>query len=272
MEQHTRNLAAGFDKAAETYGNNPNSGFDHYGGLLAEFSKASPGERVLDVCCGTGAVALALAKRTGPSGSLLGVDISTRMMERARDRVESEGVSWVDFQQHDVGALSLEEQFDLATCGFSVQFFNDRQVPIQRMKEHLKPGGRIAISLWAEDFDGRFKDLPHDAVRRVRPDVYEPPRAGTIGGTEEKMVALLEEAGLKSVVAERHEFDTYEELDGDAWWDQVGGGGFSRLLVQLAPDEVEAVRVWLVDEREKLRGTDGRWHLPKPAILGMGWV
>lgn len=271
-DERLRNLAKGFDQAAKSYGNDPNTGFDHFGELLTEFSQAAPGEHVLDVACGTGAISLPLSRRIGPAGRLLGVDISNRMMSRAKKRIDAEGITWVEIQQHDAGELNLDERFDLATCGFSVQFFNDRHLPIRRMIEHLKPGGRVAISLWAEDYDGRFLHLPHDAVKRVRPDIYEPPRAGTVGGTEAKMVAFLAEAGLKDIVAQRQDFDTVDGMDGDSWWERAAGGGFQRLLVQLTPGEVEEVRTWLVAEREKLRSADGKFHVPKPAILGMGWA
>ena len=82
-DQRTKNLTKGFDEASKTYGDDPKSGFDHYGKLLAEFSGAVPGEHVLDVACGTGAISLPLAQRIGPTGRLLGVDISQGMLDRA---------------------------------------------------------------------------------------------------------------------------------------------------------------------------------------------
>lgn len=97
-----------------------------------------PGDRVLDVCCGTGDVAVA-ALRAG--GRVTGLDFSERMLERARRK--SADVEWV---QGDALALPFEDgSFDAATAGFGVRNLDDLERGLAELRRVLRTGGRVAI-------------------------------------------------------------------------------------------------------------------------------
>ena len=97
-----------------------------------------PGDRVLDICCGTGDVAVA-ALRAG--GRVTGLDFSERMLERARRK--SAEVEWV---QGDALALPFEDDsFDAATAGFGVRNLDDLERGLVELRRVLRPGGRVAI-------------------------------------------------------------------------------------------------------------------------------
>jgi demethylmenaquinone methyltransferase / 2-methoxy-6-polyprenyl-1,4-benzoquinol methylase len=97
-----------------------------------------PGDRVLDICCGTGDVAVA-ALRAG--GRVTGLDFSERMLERARRK--SAEVEWV---QGDALALPFEDgSFDAATAGFGVRNLDDLERGLAQLRRVLHPGGRVAI-------------------------------------------------------------------------------------------------------------------------------
>jgi demethylmenaquinone methyltransferase / 2-methoxy-6-polyprenyl-1,4-benzoquinol methylase len=97
-----------------------------------------PGDRVLDVCCGTGDVAVA-ALRAG--GRVTGLDFSERMLERARQK--SADVEWV---QGDALALPFEDgSFDAATAGFGVRNLDDLERGLAELRRVLRAGGRVAI-------------------------------------------------------------------------------------------------------------------------------
>jgi demethylmenaquinone methyltransferase / 2-methoxy-6-polyprenyl-1,4-benzoquinol methylase len=97
-----------------------------------------PGDRVLDICCGTGDVAVA-ALRAG--GRVTGLDFSARMLERARRK--SAEVEWV---QGDALALPFEDDsFDAATAGFGVRNLDDLERGLVELRRVLRPGGRVAI-------------------------------------------------------------------------------------------------------------------------------
>jgi demethylmenaquinone methyltransferase / 2-methoxy-6-polyprenyl-1,4-benzoquinol methylase len=98
-----------------------------------------PGDRVLDACCGTGD--LAVVAREAGAGSVVGVDFSERMLERARRKAPD--LEWV---QADVLALPFEDgSFDSAVVGFGVRNVEDLEAGIRELRRVLRPGGRLGI-------------------------------------------------------------------------------------------------------------------------------
>jgi demethylmenaquinone methyltransferase/2-methoxy-6-polyprenyl-1,4-benzoquinol methylase len=98
-----------------------------------------PGDRVLDACCGTGDLALA-ARRAG-AGSVVGLDFSERMLERARRK--GPDLEWI---QGDVLALPFEDGgFDAAVVGFGVRNVEDLEAGLRELRRVLRPGGRLGI-------------------------------------------------------------------------------------------------------------------------------
>src|SRR5258705_203791 len=89
---------------------------------LAAIERAAPlaGERVIDVGCGNGQTSLQLAERVTPTGAVLGVDISTPMLERARERARAAGASHVRFENADAQTPSFPPHFDLVFSRFGV--------------------------------------------------------------------------------------------------------------------------------------------------------
>ena len=98
----------------------------------------SPGDRVLDLCCGTGDLALASARA---GGQVTGLDFSERMLERARRK--SGEIEWV---QGDALALPFEDDsFDAATVGFGVRNLEDLDRGLAELARVLHPGGRLGV-------------------------------------------------------------------------------------------------------------------------------
>ena len=109
------------------------------------------GERVLDVACGTGLVALDAARAVGPEGCVLGTDISDQMVEAARRRAEGEGLSNVTFKRMDAENLALPDAgFDVAFCALGLMYFPDPLRAVREMRRVLRPGGRLALAVWGE--------------------------------------------------------------------------------------------------------------------------
>ena len=98
----------------------------------------SPGDRVLDTCCGTGDLAIACLAE---GGEVTGLDFSERMLERAR--AKSDQVEWM---QGDALALPFEDgSFDAATVGFGVRNLEDLDRGLAELRRVVRPGGRLAI-------------------------------------------------------------------------------------------------------------------------------
>ncbi len=112
-------------------------------------AQISPGDHIIDIGCGCGTTTLELARRTGPSGHVLGIDISTPMLERAAEQAALvDGVS-VDLQNRDAATYRFEAQaFDRAFSRFGVMFFADPVTAFSNLRAALKPGGRLAFVCW----------------------------------------------------------------------------------------------------------------------------
>ena len=115
------------------------AGLDRRWRRITAEQAVQPGDRVLDVCCGTGD--LAIASRRRGAASVVGLDFSPEMLARARRK--DGRIEWVE---GDALALPFpDESFDAATVGFGVRNVDDLGAGIRELRRVLRPGGRLAI-------------------------------------------------------------------------------------------------------------------------------
>jgi demethylmenaquinone methyltransferase/2-methoxy-6-polyprenyl-1,4-benzoquinol methylase len=106
----------------------------------------SPGDAALDICCGTGDLALEVAKLVSPGGRVVGCDFSEPMLDLAREKAAARGVEGVRFEWADALELPYDgERFDAVTVGFGVRNLADLDRGLREMARVLKPGGRVVI-------------------------------------------------------------------------------------------------------------------------------
>jgi demethylmenaquinone methyltransferase/2-methoxy-6-polyprenyl-1,4-benzoquinol methylase len=111
----------------------------------ADRSSLGPGGAALDVCCGTGDLALELSRRVAPGGRVVGCDFSEPMLEVARAKASREGAD-ISFEWADALDLPYEHgSFDAVTVGFGVRNLADLGRGLREMARVLRPGGRLVI-------------------------------------------------------------------------------------------------------------------------------
>jgi demethylmenaquinone methyltransferase/2-methoxy-6-polyprenyl-1,4-benzoquinol methylase len=112
----------------------------------AQRAGIGPGDSALDVCCGTGDLALELATRVTPGGTVVGCDFSEPMLDLAREKAAAHGTGGVRFEWADALELPYDaERFDAVTVGFGVRNLADLDRGLREMARVLKPGGRVVI-------------------------------------------------------------------------------------------------------------------------------
>jgi ubiquinone/menaquinone biosynthesis C-methylase UbiE len=176
--------------------------FEPWARDLLDRAAPRPGERVLDVACGTGIVARLAADKVGSSGKVLGVDINPGMIAVARKIARAAGPEW---QEGNATALPLPDgSFDLVTCQQGLQFFPDRVMALREMHRLLTPTGRIALanSRSIQHSPG-FLALAEALARWVGPDVAAIAYGPFALCKEEELGSILAAAGFRDPTSSR---------------------------------------------------------------------
>lgn len=176
---------------------------------LAEAADILPGERVLDVACGSGNAALSAARRAW--GNTVGADYVPELLERARERAAAERLE-VEFVEGDAENLPFDDaEFDVVLSTFGAMFAPDQQKAADELLRVCKPGGRIGMCNWTpESFPGQMFAT---SVKHVSPPPgVQPP---ILWGTEEHLSGLFGDR-VVDLVAERREL-VFRYRSADHW-------------------------------------------------------
>src|SRR5712692_770760 len=116
---------------------------------LLALADIKPGERVLDVACGTGLVSFPAAMSVGPAGDVVATDISQDMVARAAEQAQILRLPNVTFHRMDAEDLQVETgTFDAALCALGLMYVPDPQKALSEMRRALRPGGRAVAAVW----------------------------------------------------------------------------------------------------------------------------
>lgn len=165
------------------------------------------GERILDVGCGCGSTTVALGTAAGPSGRVLGVDLSEVMLARAAQRASGAGLAHVAFRPDDAQSGDLgTEAFDLVFSRFGVMFFADPSAAFANLRGALRPGGRMVFVCWQPPSANPWMALPNRAAMRLfdlDPPPHDAPGPFSLADPA-RIETLLAAAGLASVDISPH--------------------------------------------------------------------
>jgi len=234
--------------------------------LADEFARAAgvaAGERVLDVGCGTGALATVLAGIVGPE-HLAGSDPSEPFVEECRRSVPG-----AEFRVAPAEALPFGDgEFDVTLAQLVFHFVGDQAAGVREMARVTRPGGRVSACVW--DFTGGMTMLASfwASAREVDPDA--PDEVGRFGGKPGELGGLWREAGLRDVVdgvlTASAEYRDFDEL-WDSFLLRVGPAG--TYAAGLEGEKLDAVRGAF---HRRIGSPDGPFELTARAWFALGVV
>jgi SAM-dependent methyltransferase len=171
--------------------------------LLLDEARPQPGERVLDIGCGTGATAIPFAAAVGAGGSVTGLDISAPMLAQARTNIAAAGAANIALVEADAQVHRFApDSFDLLISRFGVMFFADPTAAFTNLAGGLRAGGRLCMAVWAGMADNVHWQIPFDiAVRHLgKPAPADPREPGPMAFRDPAYLrTILERAGFAAI-------------------------------------------------------------------------
>ncbi len=164
---------------------------------LVDFATPQGQEQVVDVGCGTGAAARYAAKAVGYSGRVTGIDVNAGMLEVARALPAVQGAP-IEWREGSAAQLPLEDKsVDLVLCAQTLQFLPEKLLSLHEMQRVVRPGGRVALSLWCAIEENPYFDTLVTAVsRHIGPETSAGLQSAFALSDAGEIHRLLEEAGF----------------------------------------------------------------------------
>jgi ubiquinone/menaquinone biosynthesis C-methylase UbiE len=187
--------------------------FAQWAPILCDAAGIGPGQRVLDVACGTGIVTRTAADLVAPGGTVAGVDLNEAMLTVAR-RV----VPGVELHRGDAGKLPFDDgSFDTVVSQMALMFFSARAEAVQEMARVVRPGGTVAVLVpGALEAQAAFAPFVAMAARHAGPEAMALLATYFVCGDLDRLSALVESAGLTVTTARTVE-GTYRAPSVDAF-------------------------------------------------------
>lgn len=289
QEKKKATVAAYFEQVAPEYDRVGPQFFSTMGQRLASLARLRPGETVLDVATGRGAVLFPAAERVGPQGKVIGIDLAPAMIQETSKAVEERGLTQVQLLTMDAEHLTFPDaSFDAVLCGFALFYFPQLQRALAEFKRVLKPaerrgsfptpgrlktggtphagrgGGRVVVSTWGppdpgwEWYDDLLKIYGVKPIPLVT-DPLEQPSA---------LKNALRQAGFSQLEVRPEVVDVIY-ADEEEWWARQLAQGTRLMLAGMAPETLERFKADVFKHLQGHKRRDGI-HRQTRVNFGMG--
>ena len=248
-------IQKGFDTIASGYDHPSLFFFPETAKRLVNYLQLKPTDNLLDICTGTGVIALTAAEKL-THGKVTGIDLSSGMLQQAKNKAAAKGYLNIDFQQMDLDNLEFDnDTFDVATSSFGLFFLEDMTSSLQNIANTVKPKGQVAITsftgeafspmadIFLKHYQEAGKELPALSWKRL--------------ATKELLAEQFNSVGISNVVI-HHEPLGCQITSAQMWWDVVWNTGYRGLLNQLTEEQQIAFKEKHMQEITELIA-DGIW-------------
>jgi SAM-dependent methyltransferase len=237
---------------------------------LLDGVEAGPGDTALELAAGPGELSFRLRELVGRAGRVVCSDFSPEMVEVAKRRGESNGVTGVEYRVLDAESMDLDDDsIDRAVCRWGYMLMSDPAAALAETRRVLKDDGRLAFAVWGDPQENPWASVPGGVL--VERGHLEPPAPGAPGifsmADPERIRHLVAGAGFTEPVVARVEFD-YVAADFDDFWDLLNKttGPLARVIERLDPSEVELTRAAIRERSGPFLGEDGSYRAPAVSL------
>ena len=257
----------GWDKAVGDYEAGWRAQLEPAQSLMMDLAALQPGERVLDVACGTGLVSFRIADAVGNEGAVVGTDISGEMVEAARRLAAARNIANARFERCDAEALNVDEApFDAALCGLGLMYVPDPVKALGAMRRLLKPGGRTAVAVWGARAKCGWAEIFPITDARVASDVC--PMFFQLG-TQDMLARSFADAGYTEIRSERLDVTLVYGSDDEALRAAFRGGPVALAYSRFDDATKQAVHAEYLRSIAAFR-TDGTYRIPGEFVVATG--
>ena len=236
-------------------------------GLLAA-ADLQPGERVLDVACGTGLVARLAAERVGPTGSVSAIDLAPDMIEVAK-RIAAPEAPIIDWRVGDATSLPFDAAtYDVVTCQLGLMFMQDRATVVAEMRRVLAPGGRLVMTTPGR-IQPPFALMEEAIVEHINADLGGFVRVVFSMCDPAAVADLLETAGLRDIDTREEQATLRLPAPAEFLWQYINLTPMGPFVAK-APDAAKAAMERQVVETWQPYVVDGTTPLEQPMVIATG--
>ncbi|TDC38636.1 methyltransferase domain-containing protein [Micromonospora sp. KC213] len=228
-----------FEQAAASYDRTGVSFFGPFGAELVRRAGIRPGERVLDVGCGRGAVLFPAADATGSTGHVTGIDLAPAMVALTAEDVTRAGLTHVDVRVGDAQQPDFPPgSFDVVLAGLVVFLLPDPRQALQTYARLLRPAGRLAISTFAAQ-DPAFVAAMDALAAHLPADRPRPAPAAAPFADDGAITATMAAVGLAVTAIREHRLESHFH-NVDHWMEWMWSHGGRALLSHIPADRLDA--------------------------------
>src|SRR5699024_7947210 len=179
----------------------------HHSATVLPALEVHEGDRIVDIACGFGDTAIALAQSTGPTGNVLGIDCCQAFLDLAEADAAAAGVDNVEFVAADAQSFEFLPEYDFCFTRFGAMYFANPVMGFKVMRSALKPGGRMTAIVWRDLEDNPWLYLSKQIILDYLPEPGADARTcgpGPFSMANEAVVRRqLEIAGYSDIEFER---------------------------------------------------------------------
>lgn len=220
--------------------------------------QVAPGDKILDVYAGTGALALAAAQAVGPAGRVTAIDTAENLLARLGTKISKFGIANIDVHSMDAAHLDFRrDYFQHTACSLGLFWLSDPSAAMREWARVTRPGGSVSLAVFAPQAFQPQLGLLLQRIAQV---------TGSLNTSvsweqlcrRETLLAFLQDAGLVDIAVQEEQLG-YHLRDAQEWWEVVWHSALRLLVEQVPAVQRDRLRTEHLAEVTTLAAADGLW-------------